>query len=1248
MPLNTNLNIPPYFDDYSANSSYYRVLFQPGVPVQARELTQAQSILQNQIERFGNWAFKSGDIVSGCSITDIPVLPYVHLNDSVSNGSANVTPYDARLYVDNYIRSETSNLSAKVLLANVGFTANYPNTNVVYVKYINTGTGGETTFSNAELLRVYSVDSGGNTEIANVYSLANTGSIIPVGDAHGLSVSEGVIFINGVFVQVQTPVIGVVNAYGTNAGNNVVGFQLLEEKITESQDPSLLDNALGYTNENAPGAHRLKLTPGLVSYAEGENTSNTFNPIAVYNYGALIQKSGATDLYSTIGDAIAKRTFEQAGNYVVNPFTVDAVTSTDVALTPADANSVVGRIGPGVGYAQGARVEIQKTGYINMRRGVDTLTNSNQNISFNYGNFFMLNEVAGSFIFDKIESVDLYDTAQKAVTTKAFSSAAPTGTKIGTASVRCFTYASGTPGSNTASYNLHIFNVQMQANYNTTNIKSVYFNGTSKGIGDVSVNGIQGSQSKRQLYSFGVSGIKNLRDATNNVRTEYIYRTKQSGTLIPNSGAGISNVAITLTGSHAGGDDAIAFGASPFPLADSSAARFTLVCKANTDTANLSGTITAYTTNSYILGSSTTFNTDLSIGDQIKIDPAGNAYVKTVTQIINSTAMMVDSPSLSLSANTYAKTYIAGKIIPVSSTQTGPKSYVYVTNTTSFTISSQELPKTNMSVDVFYDVNRSSVIPATKTIKKNRFVKINTSGNIKGPWCLGVGDIHKVVKIYGASAGYTTSGADLTNQFTFGTGQKDTHYDYGYIYAKGSYDALSYPCLLVQLDYFIANTSPGIGFFTVESYPIDDANTANTNAITTANIPLYIDEAGNKVPLRDYIDFRTPSVPTANDTGIVDTANGTAVTTAISYATVNPSSTLTFANSVSLNNPAYGQYLQADYTQYLGRKDLVLITSDNKLKIKEGISSVSPKTPLFPDNAMALGVLNIPPYPSLSTDQVDSLRDANQRSKNLVRDTSTYITSNIVTNRRYTMKDIGKIDQRITNLEYYTALSLLEKSAKDLTVTDANGLDRFKNGIFVDPLSDFGLSDVSNQEFSLAVDFEKGIGRPKIIREVFDIEFDAGLSTNVTKTGRAITINYTEVPFIVQPYATKYRNASLVAYAWNGHIIMLPSYDNHNDPINTGSINITINNAKPWQDFAGTPESYVWGDWKTTTTVASNTVVTGTAKNINLDFGFIGGFGGGPDEAVQRVYAIAAEQGLDANLIRGNISLEYKGTIYHY
>ena len=56
----TNLNVSPYFDDFNPADNYHRVLFKPGYPVQARELTNLQSILQNQIERFGQHFFKEG------------------------------------------------------------------------------------------------------------------------------------------------------------------------------------------------------------------------------------------------------------------------------------------------------------------------------------------------------------------------------------------------------------------------------------------------------------------------------------------------------------------------------------------------------------------------------------------------------------------------------------------------------------------------------------------------------------------------------------------------------------------------------------------------------------------------------------------------------------------------------------------------------------------------------------------------------------------------------------------------------------------------------------------------------------------------------------------------------------------------------------------------------------------------------------------------------------------------------------
>ena len=72
MAQKTNLNISPYYDDFDPNDQFYKVLFKPGFPVQARELTTLQSGLQNQLESFGNHIFKDGSMVipGGISYND--------------------------------------------------------------------------------------------------------------------------------------------------------------------------------------------------------------------------------------------------------------------------------------------------------------------------------------------------------------------------------------------------------------------------------------------------------------------------------------------------------------------------------------------------------------------------------------------------------------------------------------------------------------------------------------------------------------------------------------------------------------------------------------------------------------------------------------------------------------------------------------------------------------------------------------------------------------------------------------------------------------------------------------------------------------------------------------------------------------------------------------------------------------------------------------------------------------------------
>ena len=115
MPEKTDLNISPYFDDFDESKKFNKVLFRAGRPLQARELTQSQSILQNQIERFGDHFFKEGSLVSGAQ-TDIDMEVYfvkVSAQNPNSLGDANVETYRESLH-GKILQGKTSGVLARV------------------------------------------------------------------------------------------------------------------------------------------------------------------------------------------------------------------------------------------------------------------------------------------------------------------------------------------------------------------------------------------------------------------------------------------------------------------------------------------------------------------------------------------------------------------------------------------------------------------------------------------------------------------------------------------------------------------------------------------------------------------------------------------------------------------------------------------------------------------------------------------------------------------------------------------------------------------------------------------------------------------------------------------------------------------------------------------------------------------------------------------------------------------------------
>ena len=132
MPLENSLGSSPYFDDYDQTKEFYRVLFKPGVAVQTRELNQLQSVLQNQIERFGDHVFKSGTIVSGVNFSYMPTYSFVKITDLQGDGE----PSLPSSYKDYYIKSNL-NLTARVVNYEDGLESKAPDLKTLYLQYIN-------------------------------------------------------------------------------------------------------------------------------------------------------------------------------------------------------------------------------------------------------------------------------------------------------------------------------------------------------------------------------------------------------------------------------------------------------------------------------------------------------------------------------------------------------------------------------------------------------------------------------------------------------------------------------------------------------------------------------------------------------------------------------------------------------------------------------------------------------------------------------------------------------------------------------------------------------------------------------------------------------------------------------------------------------------------------------------------------------------------------------------------------------
>lgn len=1164
MPLETDLNIPPYNDDQNPQKNYHRILFRPSMPVQARELNQIQTIFQEQIERFGNHIFKDGSVISGIGLFYYPKVPYISLEDYFnSNASASVSDFDSSYLITNSTDSNNA-VRAVIKIAKDGSKDSFPETNRIYLDYITTGTdlsdNDVNEFLPGDTLYFYSntqlkyANLNANNLVDTIDTLESNGSFTSNGVSYCVGVTEGYIYQKGFFIRVDSQILPVKD-FDTVVNNYVVGFNTEELIIDEYEDTTLYDNALGYSNENAPGAHRLKLVPTLVSKSR-DDIANNYHFFAIVEFDGDSPSTQMTDpAYNELGKVIAKRTYEESGDYVVKPFKIETL------VNESNNQTFFYEISPGIAYVRGYRIEKIGPVKIEAERGIETDYALDHVVTANYGNYITCVEYTGIFDTENLVEVDIYDQPQYGISKIAGGKdSSLAGSQIGKCNIRAVVHEDGTPATALASYLVYIFNIRMNSGKNFLyDARSIVVNsGVMKGRADIQLNAINGLVWLREtnksglLFKTGLAAVKSLTDNTGTGDTSFVYTQMKNGTLGTNG-----KVAITIDAAATGGVEKL--NSTPGAvLTGTSLDDYSFFANANVYSSNIT-TVAISSGNTTVIGASL-----LSAFDEQELvyilDGASN-QIRRVVEIANNTHMYLDAPSAATNAScNVCHFYMAGSPLPMVD--------VTINSNTSFTANLGYNASASTTVWASYPVLREQTVSIPKHIRKNRFVKIDCGTNvagITGPWNLGLIDGHKIRHVYVGTTYANTNPDYGSDWFRLDSGQTWDFYGHSKLILKPQYkDKLSSSSkLLVEFDHFEPNTSISVGFFSRESYPIDDANTSNTTAIQTIELPIWADRIGDIwLTNGDYVDFRPYIANTANSA------------TTIADATVNPAVAYTFVV------PASGQHLVvpdsnfiANFEYYLSRKDLITLNPVGKFNVIKGVASLTPRTPFVENDQSAIAEVHVPPYPT-----------ATQRIYDIYRQNLNFSLSPVnvkdKTNKRYTMKDIGTIDDRVKRIEYITILNTLEQQARDETIFDANGIDRFKNGIFADPFNSHNNGDISNYEYKVSIDPHDGVARPYINRNGVDLEFISSNSTNITKTGHVLSLPFTSEVYIYQKFATKTRRTSEHSWEWLGKVNLYPSEDHYRDETTEPARSINSDIGTNFDFSANRSWGLRYGDWR--------------------------------------------------------------------
>jgi hypothetical protein len=1139
----TDFNAEPYWDDFEATdgakeNNYMRILFRPGYAVQARELTQLQTIIQNQIKEFGNHIFQDGSPVTGGHLTLDTSTTYIKVDKQYSGKDVDL---------DNFLGLTVFNSLVPRTRARVIQTYSEGEDRVLLIKYLrgNVFGSGQTLFT---------VD---NVETANVAisNFTGTGSVV--------SINQGIFYVGGYFVNVAPQTI-VLDPFSSTPTYRV-GLEIDDSVVTESEDTALLDPAKESFNYQAPGAHRYKFNLVLAKRnISSVDDSKFFELLRVEN--GVVTKQVSYPIYSELEKTLARRTYDESGNYATKPFRIN-LSANNVPGLPENTETFMINIEPGKAYVKGFEFETVGTTKISARRARDYKSSNTYNLSVYYGNKLEISDInAGTtgVPFNKdLGLVDIHCAPTTGVTlngdTKNYYA-----TRIGSARIRNFDYS----GPNSYSTYLTDINFQpiiAQARRNSNYFDEIYLPSYLSNITGSYVDGIITILSGNAK---GSTGVITRYDGTGQLAglSVKLSAVVQQGDLfsisLPMSTAK-SLVAPNISTFTSAGLKANVSRSS----IDQTSKTFLQDTTFNKNVFELPNYYIRYDSDKNVSlhrrlirrvsfgNGNGSYQFGLAGPDQGVFDFGVDGQNVSAADILENIIVV---PLAGLSAGKPLDLTSAGRsvyrvsdkqIIIYTNSGSGAlfDADVYVTvnlENVSNTKRTKALTKSNSALTQFDSASGGTPILGNFEVRVNSangiawYRSSNVINKIPGErQSLYVSDVIKINKVYDSgslSVEPTTSSLDITDRYIFDSGQNDNYYDHASIILKpGSQPPSGQTAVL--FDYY---TQAGLGYLSAKSYA--------ESLYNTEQIPLYKSEGGKIYNLRDCIDLRpirlpgTVAAPTARIllTPKVNVATGSVIVQAnTSLSSNNIMPPITTGSMIQINgenrkvanvinsqavavstsftssatntsvylviedkkfNESYTQRptdpFQLDYDYYLPRVDKVIVTKDKEFKVLTGVPSLAPQEPIENENAMAIYRLNIPAF----TSSIQS------------------IGLEYIDNRRYTMKDIAEIDKRLNELEEFVRL---KESEKDIINNPPKSpstpqINKPIYGTLVDEFDNLTVADINN-------DFASSIenGRLTCYKKIDSFDLIPARDSDVYMPqirNKFVTLSYTEVPAITQ------------------------------------------------------------------------------------------------------------------------------------